>query len=543
MEQQRNMILAFVLSMAILAGWQFLFPAPEEPAGAPPVAQPVAQKAGAADQNAAPAPPKEVSAEAAGAPSAPAGHQASPAAPAAGPNSKTIATLENGALRLSVDARGAVIRAVALRYRKELDPSSPYVEVLGREGRRALYVNAGVVGHPLPDFHVVSRTRQGDETVLRLAATLDDGRAWMRELRLKRDSYVLDLTDRIAGNDVRMYRQVVSVNPNREKSRMYQYKGPIGLFEDKLKEVSFDDLDEGKPVLYESKGGWIGIMNRYFIAAVIGEVGRKYRYYFKGATAGGDSTYQAGVLEEPKRVGNGQAAFESRLYIGPKSTPIMETLHVGLERSVDYGWFAFIAKPMHDLLLWLHRFIPNYGWCIIVLVILIKALFFYPTKKSYESMAAMRKLQPEMQRLRELYGDDRQRMGQEMMTLYKKHKVNPLGGCLPIVIQIPVFFALYKTLLVSIELRHAPFAGWIHDLSAMDPYYILPVLMGASMLVQQRLNPPPPDPMQAKIMKFLPVIFTFMFLFFPSGLVLYWLVNNVLSIAQQWYVMRQMKAI
>ncbi len=538
MEQQRNMILAFVLSMAILAGWQYFF-APSEDVANP---TPAAQNSAADKSNHAPTPPKEASASAAGETTAPAAHPGSPA-PATGGASKTIATLENGVLRLKVDQRGAVIRAVALKYRKELDPSSPFVEVLGREGRHAIYVNAGVVGHPLPDFHVVSRTRLGDETVLRLAATLDDGRAWTRELRLKQGAYVLDLTDRIAGGQARVYRQVVSVNPNREKSRMYQYKGPIGLFDDKLKEVSFKDLDEGKPVLYESKGGWVGIMNRYFIAAVIGEAGRKYQYYFKGSTAGEDSTYQAGVLEEPKRVDNGQAEFESRLYIGPKSTPIMETLHVGLERSVDYGWFAFIAKPMHDLLLWLHRFIPNYGWCIIVLVILIKALFFIPTKKSYESMAAMRKLQPEMQRLRELYGDDRQRMGQEMMALYKKHKVNPLGGCLPILIQIPVFFALYKTLLVSIELRHAPFAGWIHDLSAMDPYYILPVLMGASMIVQQKLNPPPPDPMQAKIMKFLPVIFTFMFLFFPSGLVLYWLVNNVLSIAQQWYVMRQMKAI
>ncbi len=542
MEQQRNMILAFVLSMAILAGWQFLFPTPEAPeASQTATAGQAANQEGSSaspgqDHAAPPSPPKGGSQA-----TTPTVAQAS--APAGRQPARTLATLENGVLRLTVDARGALIRAVALKYRKELDPSAPFVDILGRDGKQALYVNAGVVGHPLPEFRVVSRKRQGDETVLTLAATLDDGRAWTREIRLKQGAYVLDVRDQVAGKTARMYRQVVSVNPNREKSRMYQYKGPIGLFDDKLKEVSFDDLDEQSPVLYSSRGGWVGIMNRYFIAAVIGDAKRKYQYYFKGATQGGDSTYQAGVLESPVRVGGGSAEFASRVYIGPKSTPVMETLHVGLERSVDYGWFAFIAKPMHDLLLWLHRFIPNYGWCIIVLVILIKALFFIPTKKSYESMAAMRKLQPEMQRLRELYGDDRQRMGQEMMALYKKHKVNPLGGCLPIVIQIPVFFALYKTLLVSIELRHAPFAGWIHDLSAMDPYYILPVLMGASMIVQQQLNPPPPDPMQAKIMKFLPVIFTFMFLFFPSGLVLYWLVNNVLSIAQQWYVMRQMKAI
>ncbi|PJC70421.1 MAG: membrane protein insertase YidC, partial [Zetaproteobacteria bacterium CG_4_8_14_3_um_filter_59_5] len=177
------------------------------------------------------------------------------------------------------------------------------------------------------------------------------------------------------------------------------------------------------------------------------------------------------------------------------------------------------------------------------LVLMIKILFYWPTQKSYESMAEMRKLQPEMTRVRELYGDDRQKMGQEMMALYKKHKVNPMGGCLPILIQVPVFFALYKSLLVSIELRQAPFYGWITDLSAMDPYYVLPIVMGASMIIQQRLNPAPPDPLQAKIMKFLPVIFTFMFLFFPSGLVLYWLVNNVLSIAQQWYILKVRNAL
>jgi len=235
--------------------------------------------------------------------------------------------------------------------------------------------------------------------------------------------------------------------------------------------------------------------------------------------------------------------FNTDIYIGPKATPIMNKLGVGLERSVDYGWFAVIAKPLHDLLLWLHGFLGNYGLCIIVLVLMIKILFYWPTQKSYESMAEMRKLQPEMTRVRELYGDDRQKMGQEMMALYKKHKVNPMGGCLPILIQVPVFFALYKSLLVSIELRQAPFYGWITDLSAMDPYYVLPIVMGASMIIQQRLNPAPPDPLQAKIMKFLPVIFTFMFLFFPSGLVLYWLVNNVLSIAQQWYILKVRNAL
>ncbi|MDX8394942.1 MAG: membrane protein insertase YidC, partial [Mariprofundaceae bacterium] len=238
---------------------------------------------------------------------------------------------------------------------------------------------------------------------------------------------------------------------------------------------------------------------------------------------------------------NGTAVFKSKAYIGPKSIEIMTEAGVKLERSVDYGWLTFISKPLHDALIWLYQnVVANYGLCIILIVIGIKILFFYPTQKSYQSMAAMRKLQPEQKKLQERYGDDRQKLGQEMMGLYKKNKVNPLGGCLPILIQIPVFFALYKVLLMSIEMRHAPFMGWITDLSVQDPFFILPLIMGASMFIQQKLNPQPPDPMQAKIMSFLPALFTVMFLFFPAGLVLYWVVNNILAILQQRLVMRNM---
>jgi len=244
-----------------------------------------------------------------------------------------------------------------------------------------------------------------------------------------------------------------------------------------------------------------------------------------------------GVLEQE------DAVFASDIYIGPKSIPLMKTLGIGLERSVDFGVFSFIAKPMHEFMMWMFQYVQNFGWCIILLVVVIKTIFFYPTHKAYSSMAGMRKIQPEMARLKELYGEDRQKMGQEMMKLYKKNKVNPMGGCLPILIQIPVFFALYKVLLMSIEMRQAPFIGWLQDLSVQDPYFILPVVMGISMFIQQKLNPQPADPMQAKIMQFLPPVFTIMFLFFPSGLVLYWVVNNTLAIAQQWYVMKKLNAI
>lgn len=537
--EQRNMILAFVLSMVVLVGWQMVFPAPDEKK--PRVVaehQAVAEPSPAGSRSKQLAPPIVQS--------HPGQIEHTTPAPEAPANSaREITELRNNLLDLKIDSRGAVVSAQTTQYRETIQPGSKPVSILGKNGRHVLYVNSGIMGQAAPHFRVVSKKRSQGATTLILRAKLANGHSWTRTMTLNQGSYVLNVNDRITrGSGLKIYRQVVDVNPDREKSRTRQYKGPIGLINDKLEEISFDDLDKSSPVRYSAKGGWIGVMDRYFIAALVGNKEGQYRYYFKGGGAGGgdSSTYQAGFLEKARMDGN-DALFHSRIYIGPKSTPVMKTLHAGLQRSVDYGWFAVIAKPLHDLLLWFHSMISNLGLCIILLVFLIKLLFFWPTKKSYESMAAMRKLQPEVKRIRELYGDDRQKMGQEMMALYKTHKVNPLGGCLPIVIQIPVFFALYKTLLVSIEMRQAPFFGWIHDLSVMDPYYILPVLMGASMLVQQYLNPPPPDPLQAKIMKFLPVIFTFMFLFFPAGLVLYWLVNNILSVAQQWYVMHKMKAI
>jgi YidC/Oxa1 family membrane protein insertase len=311
--------------------------------------------------------------------------------------------------------------------------------------------------------------------------------------------------------------------------------GPTALLNGKLVEPDYDDLDEQGAERAASMGGWTAIMHRYFIAAIIANPEQDYPYYFKGD----GRSYQAGLIDDGTLQGK-DALFHISYYFGPKSIPILKTVNAELERSVDFGWFAPISKPMHSFLGWLYNYLGNFGFCIIVLVICIKILFFYPTQKSYQSMAGMRKLQPEMTRLKELYGDDKQKMGQEVMELYKKHKVNPLGGCLPIVIQIPVFFALYKVLLMSIEMRQAPFIGWIEDMSVQDPYFVLPLVMGASMFIQQKLNPQPADPVQAKVMQFLPVIFTALFLFFPAGLVLYWVVNNVLSIVQQRLVMKRM---
>ncbi len=234
--------------------------------------------------------------------------------------------------------------------------------------------------------------------------------------------------------------------------------------------------------------------------------------------------------------------IESSFYAGPKDQEALEAISPGLELTVDYGWLWWIAQPLFWFLTFIHGFLGNWGWSIIILTVCIKALFYPLSAASYRSMAKMRLVTPKMQEIRERHADDKQAQSAAMMELYKKEKVNPLGGCLPILIQMPVFIALYWVLMESVELRHAPWLGWIQDLSNMDPYYILPLVMGASMFIQQKLNPPPPDPMQAKVMQIMPIFFTFFFLWFPAGLVLYWCVNNILSILQQWMITRQIEA-
>jgi len=526
-DQQRNLILAFALSMIVMLGWGMLVPEPptqQEPAQSTALDDPIARSA---QQAITPASPIAVESM-----------QPQSEAPISSP--EELFELSNNYLSLQVDPNGGnLVGARLLNYHQEADPESAEVAVLMHGATHAMRITFGIANEKVtPQFSAIEQQEDAEGAQLTLQTTLDDGRLWQRSFSLKPDSYLVAVNDRITGGGERLYRQVVEHYPDREASTFYEFQGPAALLDDKLQEMSYEDLDEKSPVLFAAQGGWSGIMDRYFIAAIIGERNSAYRYYFKGDGL----AYQAGQLDDGVKDGDAWS-YRASLYIGPKSITEMSKLGVGLERAVDFGWFTFIAQPLHELLLYFYRFVPNLGWCIIFIVVLIKILFFWPTKKSYESMAVMRKLQPEMARLKELYGDDRQKMAQEMQALYKKHKANPLGGCLPIIIQIPVFFALYKVLLMSIEMRHAPFMGWIQDLSAQDPYFVLPVLMGLSMFIQQRLNPQPPDPIQAKVMQFLPIIFTGLFLFFPSGLVLYWCVNNILSIIQQWFVLKQQKAL
>ncbi|GLQ32911.1 membrane protein insertase YidC [Litoribrevibacter albus] len=301
--------------------------------------------------------------------------------------------------------------------------------------------------------------------------------------------------------------------------------------------ISFDDMDEGN---FKDKipGGWLGMLQHYFVSAWVPVSKEEYTYQTRVLKNQG--LYIIGMTGNRFSVAPGASETVGlQFYAGPKIQDRLGEISDGLELTVDYGWLWFVAQPLFWLLNIFHGLVQNWGLAIILVTIVIKAAFFPLSAASYRSMANMRRVAPKLQELKERYGDDRQKMSQEMMSLYQKEKINPLGGCLPILVQMPVFIALYWVLLESVEIRQAPFMLWIMDLSVKDPFFILPILMGVTMFIQTSLNPTPPDPTQAKVMKMMPIMFTFFFMFFPAGLVLYWLVNNILSIAQQWYINKQ----
>ena len=310
--------------------------------------------------------------------------------------------------------------------------------------------------------------------------------------------------------------------------------------ESRYEKIDFDDLDDA-PFSLSQSGGWLAMLQHYFLAAWVPDAGNATLRY--GARALADGTYVAEFVQPQVTVAPGSDAdFQATLYVGPKAQARLEALAPNLSLTVDYGFLWWIAVPLFQLLELLNHLVSNWGLAIILLTLTVKLLLYPLSAAAYRSMANMKKFAPEMRRLQELHSDNRQKLSEEMMALYKKEKINPMGGCLPMLLQMPVFLALYWVLYESVELRQAPFLFWIQDLAAIDPYFVLPLLMGATMYFQQTLNPPPPDPMQARVMKLMPVMFTVLFLFFPSGLVLYWLTNNVLSIAQQWWITRQIEA-
>ena len=360
----------------------------------------------------------------------------------------------------------------------------------------------------------------------------------------RRDSYLIDVSYEVRNNaDTpwagRLYGQFLraEVPPEGGLFRTYTYTGGVISGPEKpYEKIEFSDMAKNM-LERETSGGWVAMIQHYFAGAWIPDQSATNRFY---SLEPDGVRYVLGLMTPGVRVQPGDSSvLRIGLYVGPKVQARMEAAAPNLKRAVDYGWLWLIAQPLFWLLDWIHGIVGNWGWSIIILTLLVKLAFFHLSAASYKSMARMRKVQPRITAIRDRYGGDKQQMNQKMMELYREEKINPLGGCLPIVVQIPVFIALYWVLLESVELRQASFVFWLKDLSVYDPFFVLPLMMGATMFVQQKLNPAPPDPLQARIMMALPFVFTFLFLFFPSGLVLYWFINNLLSIAQQWIITRK----
>ncbi|KTC64804.1 preprotein translocase YidC subunit (plasmid) [Legionella adelaidensis] len=384
-----------------------------------------------------------------------------------------------------------------------------------------------------------------DQLQVVLKGKTSEGLAIDKIFTLTKGSYLIQVHYQIANEGSSPWKgymntQLLRTSPTEDKSSMFHIGSYTGASysvpgEQRYKKVSFKDMTKDN-LEAESKGGWVAMQQHYFLSAWVPNQDAKTRFYTRYLN--GD--YSIGAVSQPVTVApNEKQQVGSQLYIGPEDTATLKSIAPGLDLTVDYGLLWFVSSILFSVMKAIYSFVGNWGWSIVLVTVLIKLAFYRLSATSYRSMAAMRKLQPKLQSLRERYGDDKAKMSQATMELYRQEKVNPLGGCLPIIIQIPVFIALYWVLIESVELRQAPFIFWIKDLAAADPYHVLPIIMGATMLIQQRLNPAPPDPTQAKVMMFLPILFTALFWNFPAGLVLYWIVNNALSILQQWYITRK----
>ncbi len=470
-------------------------------------------------------------------------------APGQQASAKTI-TVTTDALTLSIDTVGGdVIHADLNQYSAEMDSADAFVLLKNEPGHQFI-AQSGLVGPQGIDLSSTNRpayavsadsfTLADGQDELRVPMTYAaNGLEYTKTFILKRGSYAIDVEYNVVNNSGNnatfgMYAHLRQNLLDAGGSiTMPTYRGGAYSTEDtRYKKYSFEDMQDRNLSLNLPDGqGWAAMIQHYFASAWIPRNEPGTNLYTRVIGNLGD----IGVRMPNKTIATGDSAqMTATLWVGPKLQDQMAEVAPNLDLVVDYGWLWFIAKPLHSLLSFIQSFVGNWGVAIICLTFIVRGAMYPLTKAQYTSMAKMRMLQPKLQAMRERIGDDRQRMSQEMMELYKKEKVNPLGGCLPLILQMPIFIALYWALMESVELRHSPFFGWIHDLSAQDPYYILPLLMGASMFLIQKMSPTTvTDPMQQKIMTFMPVMFTFFFLFFPSGLVLYWLVSNIVTLIQQ----------
>jgi YidC/Oxa1 family membrane protein insertase len=475
--------------------------------------------------------------------------------------SKDLIQVKTDVLSLEIDPVGGDVVQLRLPLypRRQDHPEVPF-QLFDNGGERTFLAQSGLTGTNGPDARATGRPvyvaaqksfqlADGQNDLVVDLKFSDAGVNYIKRFTFKRGLYDLTVTYLIDNQSAQPWNGSLFAQLKRDASADPSSTTATGTAtylgaamwtpSEPYKKVSMKDIDKAS-VKDTVQGGWVAWLQHYFVTAWIPNKADSNTVTTRKDSAG---NYIIGFTGPAMTVAPGaKAETTATLYAGPKSQAVLKELSPGLELTVDYGILWFIAQPIFWLLQHIHSIVGNWGWSIIFLTMLIKGLFFPLSAASYKSMARMRAVAPKLAQLKEQHGDDRQKLSQSMMELYKKEKINPLGGCLPILVQMPVFLSLYWVLLESVEMRQAPWLLWITDLSIKDPFFILPIIMGATMFIQQRLNPTPPDPMQAKVMKLMPIIFTFFFLWFPAGLVLYWVVNNTLSITQQWYITRSIEA-
>jgi YidC/Oxa1 family membrane protein insertase len=459
-------------------------------------------------------------------------------------------------LKATISAQGGdLVELELLRYKEHGNKDKNFFLF---EAKHQYMAQSGLIGEGLPTHRSIFKRVEGptelaegaNELKIRLEADAADGVKVTKILTFKRGSYLVDVAWEIANGSAKAFAphayfqlQRNDVAPEGETMMVSTFTGPAVYTDaEKYQKIAFGDIASEKAKFAKTAdNGWLAMVQHYFVSAWVPKDKTPREYYMRKLEGG--NSFQAGLIVPVAEIAPGAKGETSvSLYAGPQEQAALKELSPGLDLVVDYGWLTVVAAPIFWALQAIHGIVGNWGWAIIVLTVILKGIFFPLSAASYKSMAKMKLLTPRLTQLKERFGDDKQRLNQEMMKMYQTEKVNPLGGCLPILVQIPVFIALYWVLLGAVEMRDAPWTMWIHDLASPDPYFILPVIMIISMFVQTKLNPTPPDPIQAKVMMAMPLIFGVMFLWFPAGLVLYWVVNNILSIAQQWQITRMIES-
>lgn len=458
-------------------------------------------------------------------------------------------TITTDLLKAEINSAGGELTRIELLQHKDSANESKNVVLMESDSGRTYVGQSGLIGTSAPNHRSLftvrpgMRTLENADSVQLILDAEQDGVKLTKTYTFKRGEYEIELSHEVTNGSAAAITPSVYVQLVRDDSKLEgdssfysTFTGPaIYTDAEKFRKVTFEDIDKGKqPPAAQTDKGWIAIVQHYFVSAFEPLDKGTVELFTRKID---NKLYAVGAIMKMESIAPGAKAIsKGKLYTGPQESANLEKFAPDFDLVKDYGWLTLIAKPIFWLMEQIQKLLGNWGWTIIVLTIMIKLAFFPLSAASYRSMAKMKLVTPKMTAIRERHKGDAQQMNAAMMELYKTEKINPLGGCLPVVVQIPVFIALYWVLLASVEMRHAPWLGWIQDLAAPDPWYILPVIMAASMFVQTKLNPTPPDPIQAKVMMFMPIAFSVMFFFFPSGLVLYWVVNNLLSIAQQWVI-------